>query len=88
VFGVATLTPGTLGFAGYYGSVRFLPRKPVEIAIESLGVPRSARVGELLRFGPFTRVIPLETKGARLEWEIHSLSVDWVVDSLKVNEML
>jgi hypothetical protein len=82
VFGVATLTPGRIGFSGYYGSVRFLARKPLEIAIESLGVPRPARVGELLRFGPFTRVVPLETKGATLEWEIHSLRVDWVVDRL------
>jgi len=88
VFGVATLSPGSIGFAGCYGSMRLLPRKPVEIVIESLGVPRRAGVGELLRFGPLTKVIPLHTKGATLEWEIHSLRVDWVMTSLKVNEVL
>jgi len=66
--------------------LRFLKREPVEIVIECLGIPRRASVGELFRFGPFTRVISLETRGASLEWEIHSMSVDWAVDRLKVTD--
>ena len=58
-----------------------------EIAVESLGVPRRASVGELLRFGPFTRVIPLQTRGALLEWEIHSLRVEWAVNRLRTTDL-
>jgi hypothetical protein len=68
--------------------VPIFQRKPAEIVIESLGVPRRAGVGELLRFGPLTKVIPLHTKGATLAWEIHSLRVGWVTASLKVNGVL
>ena len=85
--GVATLTPGAIGFVGCSAGLRFLTREPVEIAVESLGVPRRASVGELLRFGPFTRVIPLQTRGAMLEWEIHSLRVEWAVNRLRTTDL-
>jgi len=51
VFGVATLSQGKIEFAGCHG-LRFFKRKMVEIAIESLGIPRRASVGELFLFGP------------------------------------
>ncbi len=88
MFGLATLTPGTIGFAGSNASLRFLKREPVEIAIESLGVPRRASVAEFFRFGPFTLVIPIETRGATLEWAVHSMRVDWALERLRVTDAL
>lgn len=60
---------------------------PVEIAIKSLGITRRASVRELFIFGPLMRVVFLETRGATLEWAIHSLRVDWALDRLKVADL-
>lgn len=82
--GLATLEPGAIRFVPYAGGVRFLPRKPVCVAVVAMDLSDQRSVGwkEALSAKPGLRVIKVRTQMATLECVLPPEQTAWVAQQI------
>jgi hypothetical protein len=82
VHGTAEIHPGgRLVFTGTRGGVRFLKRPPIGLTILVVDHPlgRQPGLGEAFSVSPVTRVLPVRTATAGLEWAMLPSQTAWAV---------
>ena len=82
--GLATLESGAIRFVSYAGGVRFLPRKPVCVAVVAMDLSdqRSVVWKEALSAKPGLRVVKVRAQMATLECVLLPEQTAWVAQQI------
>jgi hypothetical protein len=80
--GVATLMPNDIVFVPTVGAVRFLKRRPVRIAVQSVNraYQRQPDGWEIIAVNALAQVVQVTTPTATLEWAVLGDRLLWAID--------